>query len=69
MEDRYLFKAKRVENGGLVVGYIARYGYTKKEKYYIIPSYASDLYSFLIQGILYSSIAVFNCVIMDFAVS
>jgi hypothetical protein len=29
-------------------GYIIRYGHTGKEKYYIIPSYASDLYSFLI---------------------
>ena len=48
MEDRYLFKAKRVDNGEWVVGYIARYGHTGKEKCYIIPSYASDLYSFLI---------------------
>ena len=48
MEDRYLFKAKRVDNGGWAVGYIARYGHTGKENCYIIPSYASDLYSFLI---------------------
>ena len=48
MKDRYLFKAKRVDNGEWVVGYIARYGHTGKEKCYIIPSYASDLYSFLI---------------------
>jgi uncharacterized phage protein (TIGR01671 family) len=48
MEDRYLFKAKRVDDGEWVIGYIARYGHTGKEKYYIIPSYASDLYSFLI---------------------
>lgn len=48
MEMRYLFKAKRVDNGAWVTGYIARYGYTGREKYYIIPSYASDLYSFLI---------------------
>ena len=48
MEDRYLFKAKRIDNGEWVVGYIARYGHTGKEKCYIIPSYASDLYSFLI---------------------
>ena len=45
MEDRYLFKAKRVDNGEWVVGYIARYGHTGKEKYYIIPSYESDLYA------------------------
>lgn len=48
MEDRYLFKAKRISGGEWVVGYIARYGHTGKEKYYIIPSYVSDLYSFLI---------------------
>lgn len=48
MQDRYLFKAKRVDNGAWVTGYIARYGHTGREKYYIIPSYASDLYSFLI---------------------
>lgn len=46
MEDRYLFKAKRVDNGEWVVGNIVRYGYTGKEKYYIVPSYASDLYAF-----------------------
>ena len=45
MEDRYLFKAKRIDNGEWVVGYIVRYGHTGKEKYYIIPSYASDLYA------------------------
>ena len=48
MENRYLYRAKRFDNGEWVVGYIVRYGYTGKEKYYIIPSYASDLYSFLI---------------------
>ena len=48
MEDRYLFKAKRVDDGEWIVGYIARYGHTRKEKYYIIPNYASDLYCFLI---------------------
>ena len=53
MEDRYLFKAKRIDNGEWVVGYIARYGHTGKEKYYIIPSYASVLYSFL-QSPLYT---------------
>lgn len=45
MQDRYLSKAKRIDNGEWVVGYIARYGHTGKEKYYIIPSYASDLYA------------------------
>lgn len=48
MQERYLCRAKRIDNGEWAVGYIARYGYTGKEKYYIIPSYASDLYSFLI---------------------
>ena len=48
MEDRYLFKAKRVDDGEWIVGYIARYGHTGEEKYYIVPTYASVLYSFLI---------------------
>lgn len=43
--DRYLYKAKRTDNGEWVVGYIIRYGHTGKEKYYIVPSYASDLYA------------------------
>lgn len=48
METRYLYRAKRIYNGDWVCGYIARYGHTGREQYYIIPSYASDLYSFLI---------------------
>lgn len=48
MENRYLFKAKRVDNGEWVQGYIVKYGYTGQEKYYIVPDYASDLYSFLV---------------------
>lgn len=48
MRDRDLCKAKRVDDGEWVVGYIARYGHIGEEKYYIIPSYASVLYSFLI---------------------
>lgn len=43
--DRYLFKAKRLDNGDWLVGYVIKYGYTGKEKYYIVPSYASDLYA------------------------
>ena len=31
MEDRYLFKAKRIDNGEWVFGYIARYGHTGKK--------------------------------------
>lgn len=45
MEDRYLFKAKRVYNGEWIVGGLVRYGFTGKEKYYIVPDYASDLYA------------------------
>ena len=48
MEDRYLFKAKRISDWEWVVGYIIRCGHTGKEKYYIVPIYASDLYCFLI---------------------
>lgn len=48
MENRYLSKAKRISDGEWVVGYIIRYGYTGEEKYYIVPTYASDLYCFLI---------------------
>ena len=45
MEDRYLFKAKRVGDGEWIVGGLVRYGFTGKEKYYIVPDYASDLYA------------------------
>ena len=45
MEDRYLSKAKEISDGEWVVGYIIRYGHTGEEKYYIVPSYASDLYA------------------------
>lgn len=48
MEDRYLFKAKRLDNGEWVQGYIVKYGFIGQEKWYIVPDYASDLYSFLI---------------------
>lgn len=45
MEDRYLCKAKRTDNGEWVIGGLVRYGFTGREKYYIVPSYASDLYA------------------------
>lgn len=45
MNDRYLFKAKRTDNGEWIVGGLVRYGFTGKEKYYIVPDYASDLYA------------------------
>lgn len=47
-KDKNLFKAKRVDNGEWVQGYIVKYGYTGREKYSIVPEYASDLYSFLV---------------------
>lgn len=40
-----LFRGKRKDNGEWVYGYYCKYGYTGKEKYYIIPSYASALYA------------------------
>ena len=45
MSDRHLFKAKRVDNGEQIVGGLVKYGFVGKEKYYIIPDYASDLYA------------------------
>ena len=45
MEDRQLCKAKRTDNGEWVIGGLVRYGFTGREKYYIVPSYASDLYA------------------------
>lgn len=45
MEDKYLSKARRIDNGDWLVGYVVKYGYTGKEKYYIVPSHASDLYA------------------------
>ena len=45
MEDRYLFRGKRIDNGEWVIGGLVRYGFTGREKYYIVPSYVSDLYA------------------------
>lgn len=45
MKNRYLCKAKRTDNGEWVIGGLVRYGFTGREKYYIVPSYASDLYA------------------------
>ena len=36
-----LFRGKRTDNGEWVQGYICRYGWTGKEKDYIIPDYGS----------------------------
>lgn len=46
MEDGYLFKAKRLDNGEWAEGYVVKYGFTGKERRYIVPSYASALYAF-----------------------
>lgn len=40
-----LFRDKRTDNGEWVQGYPCRYGWTGKEKDYIIPDYASALYT------------------------
>lgn len=40
-----LFRGKRTDNGEWVQGYLCRYGWTGKEKDYIIPDYASALYT------------------------
>lgn len=45
MKNRYLCKAKRTDNGEWIIGGLVRYGFTGREKYYIVPSYASDLYA------------------------
>ena len=46
MNDRYLYRAKRTDNGEWVEGYVVKYGFTNREKFYIVPQYASDLYGF-----------------------
>lgn len=40
-----LFRGKRTDNGEWVQGYLCRYGWIGKEKDYIIPDYASALYT------------------------
>lgn len=39
------FRGKRTDNGEWVEGYVCRYGWTGKENTYIMPNYASALYS------------------------
>lgn len=39
------FRGKRTDNGEWVYGYVCRYGWTGKENTYILPNYASALYS------------------------
>lgn len=40
-----LFRGKRTDNGEWAYGYVCRYGWTGKENTYIVPNYASALYS------------------------
>ncbi len=40
-----LFRGKRLDNGEWIQGYPCRYGWIGKEKDYIIPDYASALYT------------------------
>lgn len=42
---KILFRGKRTDNGEWIQGYPCRYGWTGKEKDYIIPDYASALYT------------------------
>ena len=42
---KILFRGKRKDNGEWVYGYYCKYGCTGKEKHYIIPSCASNLYA------------------------
>lgn len=48
MQDRYLFRGKRIKDGEWVEGYAVRYGFTGKEKWYIVPYYAPDFYVFAV---------------------
>ena len=45
MNRQIEFRGKRIDNGEWVYGYYARFGFTGREKNYIIPSYASNLYA------------------------
>ena len=45
MNRQIEFRGKRIDNGEWVYGYYVKYGFVGKEKHYIIPSYASDLYA------------------------
>lgn len=45
MRKIILFRGKRTDNGEWVQGYPCRYGWIGKEKDYIIPDYASALYT------------------------
>lgn len=42
---KILFRGKRIDNNQWEYGAYVRYGFTGKEKSYIIPSFASDLYA------------------------
>ncbi|WMI81821.1 YopX family protein [Anaerotignum sp. MB30-C6] len=40
-----LYRGIRVDNGEWMYGFYVKYGFTGKEKHYIVPSYASALYA------------------------
>lgn len=48
MQNRYLYRGKRIKDGEWVEGYAVRYGFTGKEKWYIVPYYAPDFYVFAV---------------------
>lgn len=39
------FRGKRIDTSEWVYGYYVKYGFTGKEKHYIVPGYASALYA------------------------
>ena len=45
MNRQIEFRGKRIDNSEWVYGYYARFGFIGREKNYIIPSYASNLYA------------------------
>ena len=45
MQRQIEFRGKRLDNGEWVYGYYVKYGFVGKEKPYIVPNYASDLYA------------------------
>ena len=44
MNRQIEFRGKRLDNGEWVCGYYVKYGFIGREKHYIVPDFASDLY-------------------------